>query len=159
MITVKNICDYANYDRTTFYRYFNNTKDILNELEYYIINKITNKINKNINKNNKAYIKRDNFNRFSNNCGEYIVIFCKNNNYNFYSKFKNLIKNDAYNYFNINIDDDDMGELFFEFVFSSLIISYIYWYNHKKTISEETFVKFANNVLSAGINNILKMNL
>lgn len=52
-----------------------------------------------------------------------------------------------------------MGELFFEFVFSSLIISYIYWYNHKKTISEETFVKFANNVLSAGINNILKMNL
>ena len=156
-ITVQNICDYSKYDRTTFYRYYNNVDHITKELEDYIINTISSKIVKTEIKKTNSYIMFNNFKKFSNNYGEYIVVFYNNNNYSFYNKLKKLIKNDVYSYFNINITNEDMKEFFFEFVFSSLISSYVYWYENKNVISDKTFVKFANNIITAGINSILKI--
>lgn len=131
-IRIKNICDSANYDRTTFYRYFDNIEDVLNELEDKIISNITNGISKRINDKNN------------------------NKNINFYNKLKKIIKKDVYNYFNFNIDNADIEEFIFEFVFSSLINSYVYWYNHKDIMSLKSFVEFANNVISNGIDIVLK---
>lgn len=154
-IRIKNICDNAKYDRTTFYRYFDDIADILNDLEDEIISEIADGIIENINdkKNNKTRF--DNFEEFNDKYGEYITVFYKNNNRSFYNKIKKLIKNDVYIYFNFSIDSDDIKEFVFEFVFSSLINSYVYWYNHKTTMSLKSFVEFANNVISNGINIVL----
>ena len=82
--------------------------------------------------------------------------FYKNSNRNFYNKLKRIIKKDVYKYFNFSIDNADIEEFIFEFVFSSLINSYVYWYNHKNIMSLKSFVEFANNVISNGINIVLK---
>ena len=155
-IRIKNICDNANYDRTTFYRYFENIEDVLNEIEDEIISNITNGISKRINDKKNNRIRFNNFEEFNNIYGEYITIFNKNKNINFYNKLKKVIKKDVYNYFNFNIDSDDIEEFIFEFVFSSLINSYVYWYNHKDIMSLKSFVEFANNVISNGIDIVLK---
>lgn len=155
-IRIKNICDCAKYDRTTFYRYYNDITDILNKLEDEIIISIANSISKNINDKNSNKINYDGFNIFNNKYGEYITIFYKNSNRNFYNKLKRIIKKDVYKYFNFSIDNADIEEFVFEFVFSSLINSYVYWYNHKNIMSLKSFVEFANNVISNGINIVLK---
>ena len=74
-ITIKNVCDKANYDRTTFYRYFNNVDDCLRELENEIINNIKyDIINKsNINKDRKILL--ESFYKFPNDYGEFIKTF------------------------------------------------------------------------------------
>lgn len=155
-IRIKNICDNANYDRTTFYRYFNNIEDVLNELEDEIISSIKNGISKKINDKKNNHIRFNNFKEFNDIYGEYIAIFNKNNNINFYNKLKKIIKKDVYKYFDFNIDNADTKEFIFEFVFSSLINSYVYWYNHKDIMSLKSFLEFANSVISNGISIVLK---
>lgn len=96
-----------------------------------------------------------NFEIFNNVYGEYIVTFCKKNNYSFYNKLKKLIINDVYSYFNFNINDTNMNEFVFEFIFSSLIGSYIYWYEHKDIIDLNLFLEFANTMIFNGVNIVL----
>ncbi len=95
-----------------------------------------------------------NFEIFNNIYGEYIVTFCKKNNYSFYNKLKKII-NDVYSYFNFNINDTNMNEFVFEFIFSSLIGSYIYWYEHKDIIDLNLFLEFANTMIFNGVNIVL----
>jgi hypothetical protein len=92
---------------------------------------------------------------FNNEYGEYIIVFYERNNNSFHNKLKKLIKKDAFNYFNLNINDENTKELIFEFIFSNLISSYVYWNNHKNIISLESYVEFANNIISNGVNTIL----
>ena len=157
-ITIKNICDKAKYDRTSFYRYFDNVDDILREIEDEIINNIRNDIKNKAKSNNDKKILLESFYKFTDDYGEYIIIFNKNGNNNFYRKFKELIKEDVFTYFNFNINSNIKKDLVFEFGFSSLMNSFIYWYNHKNTIDLDLFVEFANSVIMSGVDSILKSN-
>ena len=148
-ITVGNICSNANYNRTTFYRYFNDTSDLLNELENTIIYNIKNSINSKETTN----ILFDGFEKFNNKYGEYINVFYRKGNNNFYNKFKKLIKNEVYSYLKINTKNEEKKEFIYEFLFSSLINSYVYWYNHENIMDLESFVIFINNMLSNSIKN------
>ena len=84
-ITIGNICRDANYDRTTFYRYFNDIEDLIGKLEDEIINGIKDDVNKNINNNGKSNILFDGFSKFNDKYGEYVVTFCKKGNNGFYN--------------------------------------------------------------------------
>lgn len=150
-ITIKDICDNANYERTTFYRYFKDINDILNEIEIEIIEDIKDNIKKN---KSEAF---SNFEKFNKNYGEYIATFKEKQNKNFFVKFKELVKNDVYNYFDYNISDENKKELIFEFIFSLLINSYTFWYRNKKLMDVESFKKFANNVIKNDINFIVNL--
>ena len=155
-ITVGSICNDASYYRTTFYRYFNNTSDILKELEDTVISNVKESLNKNSNSRKTNGITFEKFEEFTKEFGEYLVVFQNNGNYNFYNKFKKLIKSDVYDYFNLNIKNENDKDFVFEFVFSSLFSSYVYWYNHKDMVSLKTFTEYANNILAHGIEPILK---
>ena len=155
-ITVSDICSISGYERTTFYRYFNDDDDILDQVENEVINSIKEDINNSSN-NNHSRILFDGFKYFDKKYGEYIVIFYEKSNTTFNNKLKYLIKNDVYDYFNFNdsIKNKNEKEFVFEFIFSSLIHSYVYWYRHKSVMSLETFVHFANNIMHNGINSII----
>jgi AcrR family transcriptional regulator len=152
-ITVSEICDIAGYERTTFYRYFIGIPELLNQLEDEIIADIKASIKKN--GKSKKGIFFDSFKRFTNKYGEYIVTFHEKGNTSFRLKFKELIMEDVYEYLSFNVEDNKK-EFLFEFMFSSLINSYSYWYNHKKDMSLEAFVEFANNILSNGTKSIIR---
>lgn len=139
-ITIEKICANAGYERTTFYRHFKDIPDLLDQLENEVIDNIKDRIKNKNSKNSSNDIIYDGFKRFSDNYGEYIVVFHKKGNINFYNKFKELIKKDVFDYLNYDIHDEDKKEILFEFVFSSLINSYIYWCSHKDVISLESFI-------------------
>lgn len=155
-ITVTKLCSKAHYDRTTFYRYFSNIEDILNELENNIINHLKNKFNNSKDQKMHLKVKIEGFRKFNNYCGKYIVAFVKNNNLSFYNKFKSLVKNYIFNYFKIKVNNPDIEDFIYEFVFSSLLNSYVYWYDHPNIINIETFVKLTNNMIFASIKPILE---
>lgn len=155
-IKIADICNQADYDRTTFYRYFNDIEDIIDQLENEIINSIRTSINDSNSKDKTTSILYEGFERFSNSYGEYLYVFNEKGNNSFYNKFKSLIKNDVYNYLNVNIKDENKKEFAYEFMFSSLINSYCYWYKHKNDIELSEFVEFANSILYNGINSIIK---
>ena len=150
-ITVGNICITANYERTSFYRYFKDINDILNQLENDIIEGIKDNIRESI--KSEAFT---NFKSFVDTYGEYLTVFHEKGNITFYSKFKELVKSDVYNYLNLNIEDEEKKEFIFEFIFSSLINSYSYWYRHQDMMDLESFADLARNILQNGTNSILE---
>lgn len=149
-ITVGNICKKADYERTSFYRYFLDINDILNHLEDEIINNIKISIKNNV--KSKAF---DNFKKFSDDYGEYFTVFHEKGNRSFYDKFKELVKSDVYNYLNLDIKDEIKKDFIFEFVFTSLISSYAYWYRNQDMMDLESFTQFAHNLLQNGTNSIV----
>ncbi len=152
-IRIKEICEIANYDRTTFYRYFTDINDILNEMEDEIINNLTIAIRKK--HFNLTHIPFENFKAFSDTYGNYIIVFYEKGNRRFYLKFKELVKNDVYEYLNLNVYDEDKKEFLYEFLFSSLIISYAYWYRNQSMMNLEAFAKLANGIIMNGAKMII----
>ena len=127
---------------------------MLNQFEDEIINNLKIDIKK---KNNKLYhISPDKFKLFTENYGKYIIVFYEKGDRRFYEKFKNLIINEVYDLFDFNIKDEINKNFLYEFMFSSVIISYAYWYNHPKIMNLETFVEFINNILLYSSKNIIR---
>ena len=143
-ITVTDICKNANYDRTTFYRYFFDISDILNHIEDFVIDNIKNSLDDADNIQNVPF---SSFKSFNNKYGEYIVIFSEKANRHFYLKYKELIKNDVFKYLKLDIQSERKKEFLFEFIFSSLISSYVYWYRNQEMIDIEEFAKMINNMV------------
>ncbi len=155
-ITVGKICKKAKYDRTTFYRYFFDLDDLINQLEDEIIVSIEEDI-KNSQKRTTGILTKG-FKSFSKKYGEYITVFYEKGNKSFWNKFKTLIKNKVLSYLNYNIQDDNKKEFLYEFLFSSLINSYAYWYKHKDNMSLEEFVEYINIIILNGTSSFLKKN-
>ena len=147
-ITIGKICKIANYDRTTFYRYFVDIDDILNKFEDEIIDNLRKDIK---NKGTKLeHISLDRFKIFTEKYGKYIIVFYEKGNRRFYIKFKELIINEVYDLLDFNIQGDVNKNFLYEFLFSSIIISYDYWYRHSEIMSFESFVTLLNNMLLNG---------
>ena len=144
-ITISNISKKANYERTTFYRYFIDINDILEYLENDIIENLKTSIKNRFEKTKGISI--DRFKSFTGVYGEYIVVFHEKGNKSFYNKFKVFIKDTVYDYFNFNIKDENIKEFLFEFMFSSLINSFAYWYRNQNIMSLESFVLLLNGML------------
>ncbi|MBR1385700.1 MAG: TetR/AcrR family transcriptional regulator [Bacilli bacterium] len=155
-IKISNICDKAKYERTTFYRYFNDISDILTQLEDEVINNLKKDINNKGTPNNHQGILCDGFKDFTNKYGEYIVYFYLKGNVNFYNKFKDLVKTDVYDYLKFSVNDEIKKDFIFEFLFSSLLNQYSYWYRHKNVMALESFVELSNTILSNGVKSILE---
>ena len=90
------------------------------------------------------------FKIFADNYGEYISYFQKKGNINFNRKFKALIKNNVYKYFNYNIKNEEEKEFLYEFMFTSIISSFVYWYNNPKMMSFESYIVMINNMALNG---------
>ena len=144
-ITISNICKTANYNRTTFYRYFTDISDILSQFEDELINNLRNDISKR--KDNFANIDIERFKLFTEKYGQYIIVFYEKGNKNFYEKLKELVINEVYDLLNFNIQGEVNKKFIYEFLFSSLIVSYSYWYKHSEIMSFEKYVKLLNNML------------
>ncbi len=144
-ITISNICKAADYDRTTFYRYFNDLDDILCQFEDDLINNLKSDIR---NKGREfSQISADRFKYFTEKYGKYIIVFYEKGNRRFYEKFKELVINEVYDLLKFKVKGESNKNFLYEFLFSLIIISYAYWYKHPEVMSFEDFVRLLDNVL------------
>ena len=153
-ITISKICKLANYDRSTFYRYFIDIKDISNQFEDELLSNLRTDIKTKT--TNFSHISPNKFKKFTDIYGKYIIVYFEKGNRQFYEKFKSLIIKEVYDLFDYNIKGEEKKNFLYEFTFSSIIISYAYWYNHQEIMDFENLVEFMNNILLYSNKNIIK---
>lgn len=146
-ITIREIVTEAGYNRSTFYEYFTDIYDLLNQFEDLLINDIKENISNNFS-NDKYMINQ--IAKLYDSKGKYIsTLVLKNGNVKFNTKLKNALKPVILKEFNITEDNFKIA-LILEFVVSALISTITYWYNNEKPIPSEELVIMLRRILSDG---------
>lgn len=149
-ITVKEICDKSNYNRSTFYAHFKDIYDVLDNIENDIII-----ILKELAENNPNFFftTKDfvyNLVEIYNTNGEYLY-YLLNNNSSFIAKYKNVLKSVfLLKDFNDCAEKNFKYELLFEYIVSSVISSLSYWYPRREQISTEEFIEYIHSIAKNG---------
>ena len=146
-ITIGQIVTDAGYNRSTFYEYFTDIYDVLNQLEDSLINYIKENIANNFS-NDKDMINQ--IAKLYDSKGQYIsTLISKNGNIEFNNKLKNALKTIILKEFNI-VEEDFRISLILEFAVSSIISTITYWYNNGQPIPSEELVIMLRSILSNG---------
>lgn len=149
-ITISQITSGAGFYRSTFYEYFENIYDILDEIENTLLEKFTGILTQSLSSFNLEEALRH-FIKFYENYGSYLaVLLGPNGDHNFIIKIKNTAKNLITNKTNLSFDDMQ-SELVAEILSSTVIAMLNYWYTHKDTTSLETVLTIGSNVMQEGI--------
>lgn len=141
-ISVKALCERAAVARSTFYAYYENTSDLLNETENWFINELA-KLDKNLT-DQTHYQKPDDFAYFANlldfvqaNQQLLTALLIKNYDHRLVAQWKRAIKNNLFQRIKpaqLTVKD----ELLFEITASEVISAFIFYLNHLDEIDEQT---------------------
>jgi AcrR family transcriptional regulator len=157
-ISIKEITDNAGYYRSTFYEYFTDIYDILEQLETELILYIT----ENIHESLESPYNEDIIQKIAilyEDKGEYLSVLLGNNgDPNFIQKFKNALRPTLFKSFHLS-ENNEHTKLIFEFSISGILSSIKYWYDNKKTIPADEIVIMIRSILLNGTTKqILKYN-
>ena len=149
-ISIKEITNKAGYHRSTFYEYFVDIYDVLNQLEESLLN----------------YLKEQVLSSLENGLGDDIIqklanvyetkgeywgtLLGENGDPYFAQKMKAIMRpalTNALGLSEVNIHT----AYIFEFGLSALIGTLTYWYNHRREISSTELVQLMNSILATGI--------
>ncbi|MGL5312146.1 MAG: TetR/AcrR family transcriptional regulator C-terminal domain-containing protein [Peptostreptococcaceae bacterium] len=156
-ITIKEISLKAGYNRSTFYEYFIDIYDVLEQIEESLIPNL-NELPPTIflDKNNEIPI--DIFLQlFEKNEKYYSVLLGDNGDPRFASKLKNSIKpmlKEAL-YTEVKLDNIEF-DFILEYVLSSMISIMSYWFKNKKALPAEKLIYLITEIMENGIPTILK---
>ena len=149
-ITIKEITQLAGYNRGTFYDYFVDIYDTLDQLQGSLLGYIHVAVCK---------YKSEGFNQgiieyitetFSAK-GEYFSVFLgENRDPNFPGKMKNVIRPVFYEVWGLS-EDDEEASLAFEFVISAIIGALSYWYKSERHMQYEKFLAIIKSMMANGI--------
>lgn len=160
-ISVKEITDRAGYNRGTFYAYFIDVYDLLEQLELSILpvkedfELALSSLNQNSSQAFMVMIKICN-----SNAKYYNVLLGKHGDPYFYSKIKQIIKDmfceylKSYNLYKESIE----SEYFIEYTISAMIGIIIYWFQSNKKISLEQFTEIHSKILTTKLDVLLHLN-
>ena len=156
-ITIKEITVKAGYNRSTFYEYFIDIYDVLDQLENSLIPNINELPPTSIlNKNNeipidallKLYEKNEKY---------YSVLLGDNGDPAFASKLKKSIKpmlKEAL-FTEVKINDIEF-DFILEYILSSMISIMSYWFKNNKALSAEKLIFLINDIMENGISTLFK---
>lgn len=159
-ISIREITDRAGYNRGTFYVYFKDVYDLLEQLELSIIphkedfEHAISSLNQNSSQAFMAMIEICN-----KNAKYYNVLLGKHGDPNFYSEIKQTIKNMFCNYlmryelYNESIE----SEYYIEYTVSAMIGIIIYWFQSNKRISLEQFTEIHSKILTTRLDELLHL--
>lgn len=142
-ISVKEITDHAGYYRSTFYEYFTNINDLLEQIENNLIHDI--KIQAKLTLNSKSTLDLITYTAsFYESNSQYIyILLSKPVAPTFESKVKNTLRPIILEHFNLN-EKNSKNEYIVEFALSALIGSFTYWYDNNKNITLEELTSIIN---------------
>lgn len=148
-ITIKDITEKAGYNRSTFYQYFIDIYDVLNQLEDSLIDYISITINSSFEQaNGNDFIEQ--FAQLYELKGEYIsVLLGENGDPLFVEKLKTNLKCIVPAKLEIKKDMPN-SDLMFEFAISAILSTITKWYNLGKPIPSEELVIMLRTLLFNG---------
>ena len=149
-ITVKEITDKAGYHRSTFYEYFVDIYDVLNQLEDALLEYIK----MNVIQSLEAGLNDDftlNIANIYEEKGNYLsVLLGENGDPQFAQKMKTIMRLALSNAFGLSEKDIHTAYIF-EFGLSALIGTLTYWYNNQREIPSKEMVKLTKSMLATGL--------
>ena len=149
-ITIKDITDKAGYHRSTFYEYFVDIYDVLNQLE----NTLLAYIKMNVIKNLEAGLNDDFTQNIANIYevkGDYLsVLLGENGDPQFVQKLKAIMRPVLTNTFGLP-ENDIYTSCIFEFGLSAIIGTLTHWYNQEKEIPSQELARLIRSMLQTGV--------
>lgn len=145
-ISVKEIANIAGYNRSTFYEYFTDVYDLLNDLEDDVLDYFKERLMNDLDiLNDDEVIKR--VTAIYEAKGEYLSVFLTNAH--FTGKLRTLLK--PIIYLSLPIKKDNIYlDFIIEFAISSIIGTLTYWYQHQQVISLNEAITLVRSMLTKG---------
>lgn len=151
-ISIKEITDNAGYYRSTFYEYFTDIYDVLNQFEVDLILYLKENVHNSLDINRSEDIVKTLANMYELK-GEYLsVLLGENGDPNFYQKLKDFFRPMLFDEFGLS-ESDVHAQLIFEFGISGIISSIKYWYDSGKQLPSEEIVVMLRSMLIHGSRN------
>ncbi|MBV7272836.1 TetR/AcrR family transcriptional regulator [Clostridium sp. PL3] len=139
-ITVKEISDIAGYNRSTFYVYFTNIRDILEQEEEILLSYIQENTSKVLFPNLVKGMKPEPTQLFFYTKREYLkILLGENGDPQFLRKLKRTIFPVAFKAWGLQQDNSHDGYIF-DFCFSAVLSSMLHWYEHDDLTIDELFI-------------------
>lgn len=159
-ITIKEITLKAGYNRSTFYEYFIDIYDVLEQIESSLIPNInelppTTILNKNFEIPIDVFLKL-----YEKNEKYYSVLLGDNGDPAFASKLKNSIKPMLKETLVTKVKLNDVEfDFILEYILSSMISVMSYWLKNNKILSAEKLISLMNDIMEDGVITLLKNNI
>lgn len=153
-ITVKEITDHAGYYRSTFYEYFTDISDLLEQVEDMLIEDIKKQaVNSLTNSSiDDLILKSADF--YNNNSKYLFILLGSSGSPAFASKLKDTLRPIILHYYNLE-KENSRAEYLIEFSLSALLGTLTYWFQKNKDITIQELVSIINpaikNVISHAI--------
>lgn len=152
-ITVKEITDHAGYYRSTFYEYFTDISDLLEQVEDSLIEDIKKQAVNSLTSSSIDDLILKSADFYNNNSKYLLILIGSSKSSGFESKLKDTLRPLILNYYKFEKDDIE-AEYLIEFALSALIGTLTYWFQRNKNITVQELVSIINPV----IKNIISSN-
>ena len=149
-ISIKDITAKAGYNRSTFYEYFVDIYDVLNQLEDTLLEYMKEQVLNSLENGLSDDIIQKLANAFEVK-GDYLsILLSENGDPYFAQKLKAIMRPALINAFGLP-EKDLHTAYFFEFGMSAIIGTLTHWYNHKQEIPSKDMVRLIRTMSATGI--------
>jgi AcrR family transcriptional regulator len=149
-ITIKDITDKAGYNRSTFYEYFVDIYDVLNQLEDSLLEYLKGQVLNNL----EGGLNEDNIQKVAEvyeSKGNYLsVLLGENGDPYFTKKMKTIMRSTLMNHFGL-LENDIHTSYIFEFGMSAIIATITHWYHQNKDLPSGEMVRLVRSLLMKGV--------
>ena len=149
-ITVKEITDKAGYHRSTFYEYFVDIYDVLNQLEDALLEHSKMNVIKSLDAGSKDDFTQKIANIYEEKGNYLSVLLGENGDPQFAQKMKSIMRPALSNALGLS-EEDIHTSYIFEFGMSAIIGTITYWYNNKKELPAKELARLIRSMLETGV--------
>lgn len=148
-ITIQSICTTAGYNRSTFYKYFTDIYDLLQQTEDELISEILSDLKLSENATSEKMINK--LADIYENYGERLSIFLgSTGDPSFFTNYKAALRPIVSAFYKFDCDDLYSG-IVFEYVINGIISSFSFWFEHKDILDSKQFSKIIQELIFNGI--------
>ena len=149
-ITIKEITDKAGYHRSTFYLYFLDIYDVLNQLEETLLEYLKEQVLSSLENSPNDDITQTLADVYETKGDYFGTLLGENGDPYFSQKMKDVMRPALSNAF--GLPEKDIHTVYiFEFGLSALIGTLTYWYNNQREIPSKEMVKLTKSMLATGL--------
>ena len=149
-ISIKEITTKAGYHRSTFYEYFVDIYDVLNQLEEALLDDLKEQVLSSLENGLSDDIIQKLANVYETKGDYWGTLLGESGDPYFAQKMKAIMRPALINAFGLSEVNIHTAYIF-EFGLSALIGTLTYWYNHKREIPSKKMVRLMNSMLATGL--------